>query len=120
MTDSEPAPKIVFNYIKSNFFRVIHADGVIGGLTPRGLIHCALFSERLPIPRVTEHLVDMEKGVLLDQTIIEGRQGIVRELEIDIFLTKTSAKELIEWLNSRISELEAAEKAIVSSKPEDE
>ena len=44
--------KVEFHYIKSNHFRVIHADGVYGGATPRGFIiwisslNVALFHEK--------------------------------------------------------------------------
>ena len=44
-------PMIAFDYIKGNFFRVIHADGVLGGSTPSGNIHMAFFSDRQPIPK---------------------------------------------------------------------
>lgn len=43
--------QVAFDYIKSNFFRVVHADGVTGGGTPNGSIHLAFFSERGPIPQ---------------------------------------------------------------------
>lgn len=50
-TSPTTAPQIRFNYIKSAQFRVIHADGAIGGVTPNGFIHMALFNERAAIPR---------------------------------------------------------------------
>ena len=43
--------QLEFHYIKSNQFRVIHVDGGIGSITPKGFIHFALYSERLAIPR---------------------------------------------------------------------
>ena len=41
-----------FFYIKAYNFRVVHVDGVIGGITPKGLLHLAVFSERAAIPQV--------------------------------------------------------------------
>jgi hypothetical protein len=52
------APEIAFEYIKSNLFRVIHADGAIGGVTPSGNLHLAFFSERPAIPRMIVHKRD--------------------------------------------------------------
>ena len=55
--DSEPAKgngdaggnRVAFDYIKGQHFRAIRADGAIGGITPSGSIHFALYSERHPI-----------------------------------------------------------------------
>ena len=43
--------EVAFDFIKSEYFRVIHADGALGGPTPQGLVHMAFYSERPPIPR---------------------------------------------------------------------
>src|SRR3989442_6878794 len=52
MTEATKPQDVTFHYIKSSQFRVVHADGIIGGVTPRGLIHIAVFSERPAIPQV--------------------------------------------------------------------
>ena len=44
------------DYIKSNLFRVVVADGAFGGLTPRGNIHIDFWSERRAIPTHCEGL----------------------------------------------------------------
>ena len=36
---------VTFDYIKSNLFRVIHADGVWGGIAPTGKIHLSFFND---------------------------------------------------------------------------
>jgi hypothetical protein len=43
---------VVFEYIKSQLFRVIHSDGAIGGITPTGNVHVAFYSDRAAIPKV--------------------------------------------------------------------
>src|SRR5579864_8214012 len=49
--DEEKKPvSVCFHYVKSNYFRVIHADGMYGGLTPCGGIFFALYSDRQPLP----------------------------------------------------------------------
>ena len=45
--------EVEFDFIKSNFFRVIKADGAFGGVAPNGAIHMQIFSERQPIPHTT-------------------------------------------------------------------
>jgi hypothetical protein len=94
--------EVTFHYIKSNYFRVIHADGAMGGLTPRGELFFSIFNERSPLPDVTVQAV--EKGQL-GKEIIEQRKvsdGIVRELEVGILMDSNVAKSLVSWLNERI------------------
>src|SRR3990172_8149969 len=54
---------LAIDYIKSNLFRVIHADGVIGGITPRGLIHMSIWSERPTIPQHIVHEMSPSDGI---------------------------------------------------------
>lgn len=98
--------KIRYDYIKSNFFRVIHVDGVHGG--PRasgGSIHMALFNERNAIPKAEEY--DVKDGRLGKQTGKEGRPGMVREVEFDMIMGLDTARAIREWLNNVIAKLEA-------------
>ena len=54
----QPPKTIRYHYIKSNSFRIVHADGVYGGSTPKGYLHLDFFSERFPIPQLVEHSVN--------------------------------------------------------------
>src|SRR3990172_4969325 len=45
-------------YVKSNFCRVIHADGAYGGVTGHSLIYMALFSEHNKLPTSARFVVD--------------------------------------------------------------
>jgi hypothetical protein len=97
---------IVLNYIKSNYFRVVHADGAIGGFTPRGQMFMSLYSERAPLPDVTVQAV--ENGQL-GQEIIEQRkssEGILREIEVGVIMDLNVAKSLAAWLKERIEIME--------------
>ena len=97
--------RISFEYLRSHHFRVIRADGAIGSITPNGHIHFALFNERPAIPRriVHEFNADGSLGELLpNETVSQG--GIVREMEVDVFLTIETAKNIKEWLEGKIDE----------------
>src|SRR5262245_56341008 len=104
---STPPQRIRFHYIKSNLFRVVHVDGALGSVTPRGLIHCAIYSERAAIPQSTEQDISPE-GRLSDVVSREGKEGIVREVDVDLIMTKETAVEIRDWLSARIKELESA------------
>lgn len=106
MGDDRKDATVRFHHIKSHFFRVIHADGAIGGLTPTGEIFFSLYSQRSPIPKIT--VQSIEDGHLSGEILQErrSRDGIVRELEVGVSLNVNTAKSLIQWLQQQVSVIE--------------
>jgi hypothetical protein len=109
----EENQKVAFDYIKSQQFRVIHVDGAIGGVTPSGLLHFALYSERPAIPRRIVHRVDGSGrlGAGIDE-LMESRQSIVREMDVDVIATIEVAVSLRDWLTQKIEDHETRKLAI--------
>lgn len=103
--NGSPEPTVAFDYIKSPGFKVIRADGAIGAVTPNGHIHMALFSERQAIPRriVNSLALDGTIGGQIDSQT-ESRNSIVREMDVDVFLSVDAAELLRNWLDQRINE----------------
>jgi hypothetical protein len=98
---------VAFEYIKSTDFRTVWADGAIGGVTPSGLIHFAVYSERPPLPRRQEFQVtdDGEVGPRLGTEIAEkriSRDAIVREMPVDIMVSVNVAESLAQWLLQQV------------------
>lgn len=101
-------PPIRFHYIKSNAFRVVHADGVVGGPTPNGNIHMSFFSERSAIPTMIEHSMSTVDGTIAkigDVTHKEGKDGFVREVEVGVMMDLTMARVLHKWLGDHITKM---------------
>jgi hypothetical protein len=94
---------VTLNYIKSNYFRVIHADGAIGGFTPKGEMFVSLYSERPPLPDVTVQAI--ENGQLGPEILEQrrGTEGILREVEVGVVMDLNVAKALVVWLMERIN-----------------
>ena len=106
------APSIRFHYIKSNAFRVIHADGVFGGPSPGSTrqLNVSFFSERAAIPTMVEHsLTDLGDGIMQMGNVVatEGKQGVVREVEAGVVMSLAMAKKLHAWLDEKIRAMEA-------------
>jgi hypothetical protein len=92
---------VVFDYIKSNFFRVIHIDGVHGGISPKlNMIQMAFFSERQAIPQ-TEKFA-LKKGQLGEIESRKTREAIIREVEVEALMDIDAAKALRQWLDEKI------------------
>jgi hypothetical protein len=113
MTDAAQPPtsgsgprSVRYYYIKNALFRVVHVDGAIGGITPTGKVHCAFYSERPAIPQETEFKIS-DDGRLGDQLSIEGKHGIIRELDFDIQMDLNTTVQLRDWLSKMIDDLKA-------------
>ena len=102
-----PEERIRFYFIKSNAFRVIHADGVWGGTTPHLGIHMAFYSERAPIPQQVVHRIKPD-GRLGDEIEEErvSKSDIIREVEAEVLMDLATAKSFHTWLTEKIKKLE--------------
>ena len=100
-------PHLRFDHIKSNFFRVVHSDGV--WIAPYGpYLHVTFFNERIPIPQQTTHKVKLDGNFDAEDVAKRvGRDAIVRELEVDVVVNLDAAKVLRTLLDQSISMLEA-------------
>jgi|SRR5712664_198872 hypothetical protein len=117
MPDETPNT-VPFHYIKSNQFRVLHADGVVGSVTPVGLIFLGLYSERAAIPQMMVHeLTDAGQvgAEHLDERV--GKKGIVREVEIGATMSIETATSIISWLQEKIDLVQKLRKTAEVGKP---
>jgi len=95
---------VKFHYIKGNLFRVIHVDGAIGGITPQRQVFVSLFSERAALPTLIEYGISPD-GVLGEEKLREGKEGLVREMDVGIVLSVEGAKQLAEFLQKQLQVL---------------
>ncbi|MGH9968160.1 MAG: hypothetical protein ACREBG_10070 [Pyrinomonadaceae bacterium] len=115
---SKEQQEISFNYVKSNLFRVIHADGAWGGLSPRGDIHIAFYNERAAIPDFSKVVFSQSRRLVESETF-EASSELVREVEVDVIVDLTTAKALRTWLDTMISALEERLKEAIAQKVKD-
>lgn len=100
--------RLNFDYIKSNYFRVIHCDGVWGGISPKLTIQMAVFSERNAIPTQTVQEVKADGAIgeeLLERRTV--RDAIIREVEANIVMDLQTAKVIVGWLQGKVNQIEA-------------
>ncbi len=107
VSNAAERPSVSFDYLKSNFFRIVHADGLIGSTTPTLELLVHFWSERFPIPAQVTHEVATEGT--LGEEIKErrvSRQAVVRELEVGIVMHLDVARTFRDWLTRKIEETE--------------
>jgi hypothetical protein len=103
-----------YDYIKSNYFRVIHVDGIFGGNSPRvGKIQMAIWNERWPIPRQAVYKIEQDGkiGAEIPEERL-ARNAIVREVEAQLLMDIGTAKAMRDWLGNKIAEFEKIKKTI--------
>ena len=105
--------QVKFHYLKAAHFRTIHADGVIGNVTPSGHVHMAMYSERPAIPREMVHKINPDGTlgeIIQEQTV--AREGIVREMEVDVLMSVDVAKSIKNWLDEQFEKVEQRKQLI--------
>jgi len=110
---SKKTPTLRCHYIKSNFYRVVSADGCFGGRQPRGQFQLSFFSERLPIPQIVEHEIKSTRGAMTEMGDPVGqvsREGIVREVEVGVAMTVGVARALHKWIGDQLKVIEGEDK----------
>jgi len=117
MTDENVSSTVDINYIKSQLYREVPCDGMMGGPTPSEKIWLGFYSERLPIPRVMRHgLVEggAEGQWSLDPSsepvMIEGKSGVIRNLEVGLYMSIDTAEQLRNWLVENLDKFKEARK----------
>ena len=114
---SEKLTSIKFHYLKAANFRTAHIDGAIGSITTKGFLHMALFSERPPIPQQTGF--KLEENNILGEEIEKDRitkEGVIRQLEIDLIINEETAADLRNWLDQRLEEFVERRQFMAKSK----
>lgn len=106
----EEKRRVTYDMIKSNQFRVIHADGVFGGLGPGRNLFFTLFAERPAMPtQLTHELDESEGGMKLGKELTALRQSrgtVIRDLEVGVIMSPGGAAALYRWLKGKLEEAE--------------
>lgn len=93
------------DYLKSNQFRVFHADGVWGCLTPNLNIQIAFWNERFAIPEQVIYRSTPDNEIEeIKEKRLDGESTIIRELEICTIIDVETAEMLVEFLQEKIQE----------------
>lgn len=104
-TDDSTNSTFVVDLIKSNYYRVIHADGVAGSETPSGMIHLDFSNEREAIPRRITYTFDAKDELLDAQP--ESDSDFVREVEIAVVMSRDTAILVRDQLNALLGDGDA-------------
>ena len=101
--------KLTISTRKAEGFRVVPAEGALGGITPAQMYQINFYIEAPNIPTdITHELTDEGKlGPQIDHKQAGGE--IVRELQCAVLMTVDQAEALARWIMSTIEQHQKAE-----------
>jgi len=101
--------EIKFIHKRSDDYKLIYANGVFGGPTPRGEIVCHFFVEAFDIPESQTFELTKE-GKIGKQIKTEAEKvPVTRELKVGIVLRPDVAENVANWLIEKVKKLKVAE-----------
>jgi len=109
--------QVPIHFIKSMCFRVVHANGVWYGGDNQGNLHLTFFNERNPIPKKLVFNLN-EHGAIVgeDASQRDSKEGVVREMEVDVVMSPQVAHELYMSLGENLKSWQAAAKLSLDEK----
>lgn len=111
VTDKQPAEptneRFVVDYIKSQQFRVVFAEGFLSSATAGNKVHVAFWNSRDAIPQRIEYRVDAKGNV--EEHTRRVRADQIREVEVGVLMDIDTALALREFLDFAIAEAQSAD-----------
>ncbi len=83
-------------------YKLIHATGAWGGITPQGQVLCQLFFDRRENPETVALLI--EKDGEVKETSRTGEQRLIRDILVGIVLRPDHAYSIGAWLQKNAIE----------------
>ena len=107
--------KVKIRYLKASSYRRVPANGVFGGMTPRGDLLIDFILDSLPTPDSAEQEVRPD-GSLGDVSKVSPKVGWDRELQVGVFLSLDHAESIAQWMLIKVAE---ARKAVGDTKEQE-
>lgn len=97
---------IRFEFSKAPDYRVVAANGVWGGLTPRGELHLDFMLDSIGIPAAVVHSITAEGG-LGPEITRQPPKVVSRELQFGVLLSLGHAESIANWILDKVREAKA-------------
>jgi hypothetical protein len=90
---------VQIHYEKNSMYRTIFADGAIGGITPLNQVNLCFYATRQAIPKSVKFELGTDGKVGNPIEVSQdSKSGIIREVEIGVYMSRESAHDLYSFL----------------------
>ena len=105
MDESFTRKRIVYRYEKHPEYRIVFANGAVGGATPRGDVKFDLFLEYLEVPQESVHSLTPDGiGPEIERTPKDS--PFTRQSQVGVIMSPGQAKALAYWLMGQVELME--------------
>jgi hypothetical protein len=105
MSEEDRARRITYRYEKHPDYRIVFANGAVGGVTPRGDIKFDLFIEYLEVPEESVHSITPDGlGPEIDRK--PRNSPFTRQSQVGVIMGPGQAKSFAYWLMGQVEALE--------------
>ena len=120
MNEEQIPKRLQIDFRRSASFRIVHADGVWGGVTPYGKVYMTFFSEAPPLPEAMAYSLSAD-GTALEEVRADrrGSTNPTREVEVGVVMDLNVAKSFLKWLAEKIDWIEKAQREIAGKESSD-
>ena len=99
----KPVDEVEIRFERASDYKIVHADGAWGGITPSGSVAIGFYAEYKGEPT---SIIYEAKGGSPTEVRRSGPEPLRRELQVNVMMTESVAVALYEWLGTRLAELE--------------
>lgn len=96
--------QVKFVFRQAPGYRVIAANGVWGGVTPRGDLSMDFYVEALSTPESIAHLVRADGKLGDELSRSPAERPFVRELQVGVLLSLSQAESIGRWLIDKVED----------------
>lgn len=97
-----------FKYIKSDGFKTVQIDGVIGGMTVKGHLNMNFYIDAPELPKTVKHNI-MPSGHLgpeLPAAPLGLEMTSLREVQLAVNIDILTARTIIQWMQNHLNKFE--------------
>jgi hypothetical protein len=105
MDEAFARKRIVYRYEKHPEYRVVFANGAVGGATPRGDVKFDLFLEYLEVPEQSVHSLTPD-GIGPEIERSPKDSPFTRQSQVGVVMSPGQAKALAYWLMGQVEQME--------------
>ena len=107
MPNGEQPDKISIEWEYDKDYRLVPANGMWGGITPRGDLRIEFFVEMVPTPAPGETaiVVDRTSGSSKEERMTAEKPTIVRKVQVGVMIPPQQIPSFMEWFKDKAQQV---------------
>ena len=108
----QESPKMPVTYKYDDNYRVIPANGLYGGITPRGDLRIDFFVEYQDIPKQGEFAYEVQPDGSVKEVQKSKRKQFVRTMQVGVMIPGNQVPSFAQWFQDKVEKLKLTQAQI--------